>query len=245
MPNTQTSVPAFTSGQVLTAQQMMDVNTGIPVFATTTTRDAAFGGTGEKTLSEGQFAYIEASNTTQYYDGSAWQTLGGGLQYITGATVTSATSFSLPNSTFTSSYRNYRIVWSATFSATGTLTMRLRASGTDVSSANYQNVFAGRLNDNSALTVNDAGTTSATIGYQANSSTQVQGFILDVFSPQLSTFKAFHFSSTTAAASGAFIGTVQGGGCLNVTTACDALSIISSAASSITGTYRVYGYSDN
>ncbi len=78
MPNTQTSVPAFTSGQVLTAQQQTEINTGIPVFATTVTRDAAFGGTGEKTLAEGQFAYIEniaGSAATQYYDGSAWQTL--------------------------------------------------------------------------------------------------------------------------------------------------------------------------
>lgn len=75
MANTQTSVPVFTAGQVLTAQQMTEVNTGIPVFATTTTRDAAFGGTGEKVLAEGQFAYIEASNTTQYYDGTAWQSV--------------------------------------------------------------------------------------------------------------------------------------------------------------------------
>ena len=80
MANTQTSVPAFTAGQVLTAQQMTEVNTGIPVFADTTARDAAFGSTGEKVLAEGQFAYIEASNETQYYDGAAWQTLG--LQQI-------------------------------------------------------------------------------------------------------------------------------------------------------------------
>lgn len=73
--NAQTSVPVFTAGQILTAQQQTEINTGIPVFATTTTRDAAFGGTGEKTLAEGQFAYIEATNTTQYYDGAAWQTL--------------------------------------------------------------------------------------------------------------------------------------------------------------------------
>ena len=73
MPNTQTSVPAFVASQVLTAQQQTEINTGIPVFATTVTRDAAFGGTGEKTLAEGQFAYLEDSNTTQYYDGAAWQ----------------------------------------------------------------------------------------------------------------------------------------------------------------------------
>ena len=62
MPNTQTSVPAFVASQVLTAQQQTEINTGIPVFATTVTRDAAFGGAGEKALAEGQFAYTEATN---------------------------------------------------------------------------------------------------------------------------------------------------------------------------------------
>ena len=71
--NATTSVPVYASGEVLTAANLNITNSGIPVFATTVTRDAAFGGTGEKTLAEGQFAYIEATNTTQYYDGAAWQ----------------------------------------------------------------------------------------------------------------------------------------------------------------------------
>jgi hypothetical protein len=75
--NAQTSVPEFTSGQVLTAQQQTEINTGIPVFADSTARDAAFGGTGEKTLAEGQFAFLEDSDTTQYYDGSTWEAVGG------------------------------------------------------------------------------------------------------------------------------------------------------------------------
>jgi hypothetical protein len=74
--NAQIEVPAFTAGQVLTAAEMTQINTGIPVFATTVTRDAAFGGAGEKVLAEGQFAYIEATDITQYYNGSAWVTLG-------------------------------------------------------------------------------------------------------------------------------------------------------------------------
>ena len=73
--NAQIAVPAFTAGQILTAAQQTQINTGIPVFATTVTRDAAFGGTGEKTLAEGQFAYLEDTNTTQYYDGAAWQSV--------------------------------------------------------------------------------------------------------------------------------------------------------------------------
>ncbi len=45
-------------------------------FATTTARDAAFGGAGEPTLAEGMFCYIDANNTTYYYSGSAWESLG-------------------------------------------------------------------------------------------------------------------------------------------------------------------------
>jgi hypothetical protein len=70
--NAQTSVPVFTAGQVLTAAQMTQINTGVPVFATTTTRDAAFGGTGEKTLAQGQLAYIEADGKVYVYNGTAW-----------------------------------------------------------------------------------------------------------------------------------------------------------------------------
>ncbi len=33
--------------------------TGVPVFADTTARDAGFGGSGEKTLAEGQLCYLE------------------------------------------------------------------------------------------------------------------------------------------------------------------------------------------
>jgi hypothetical protein len=74
--NQQTSVPAFTSGQVLTAQQQTEINTGVPVFADSTARDAGFGGAGEKVLAEGQLCYLESTNVVQYYDGSNWATLG-------------------------------------------------------------------------------------------------------------------------------------------------------------------------
>jgi hypothetical protein len=60
----------------LTAQQQTEINTGVPVFADTTARDAAFGGTGEKVLAEGQLCYFEDTNKVQYYDGSSWANLG-------------------------------------------------------------------------------------------------------------------------------------------------------------------------
>ena len=73
--NAQTAVPAFTAGQVLTAAQMTQINTGVPVFATTVTRDAAFGGSGEKTLAQGQLCYIEADGKVYVYTGSAWASI--------------------------------------------------------------------------------------------------------------------------------------------------------------------------
>lgn len=75
--NAQTTVPTFTAGQVLTADQLNNsARTGVPVFADTTARDAGFGGAGEKTLAEGQLCYLESTNKVQYYDGAAWANLG-------------------------------------------------------------------------------------------------------------------------------------------------------------------------
>jgi hypothetical protein len=77
MPNEQTSVPLFTAGEVLTAANMnISAGTGVPVFSNTTTRDAGFGGAGEKVLAEGQLCYLSDSNIVQYYTGAAWATVG-------------------------------------------------------------------------------------------------------------------------------------------------------------------------
>ena len=107
--NAVTTVPVYTAGEVLTAANMNITNSGIPVFATTVTRDAAFGGTGEKVLAEGQFAYIEATNTTQYYDGAAWLGLGGKLGQVVSATKTD---------TFTTSSTSYTDITGLTVSIT-------------------------------------------------------------------------------------------------------------------------------
>ena len=77
MANEQTSVPLFAASEVLTAANMnISAGTGVPVFATTVTRDAAFGGATEKVLAEGQLCYLSSTNVVQYYDGAAWATVG-------------------------------------------------------------------------------------------------------------------------------------------------------------------------
>jgi len=95
--NAQTTVEKFVDGAVLTAaQQNFSAATGVPVFATTVTRDAAFGGA-NKVLAEGQLAYIEASDTVQYYSGAAWLSVGEASKVVkmvntqTGALATGST----------------------------------------------------------------------------------------------------------------------------------------------------------
>jgi hypothetical protein len=110
--NAQTSVPLFVANSVLTAaQQNISAATGVPVFATTVTRDAAFGGS-NKVLAEGQLCYLESTNVVQYYDGAAWATVGpasaGALARVGGGTL-AGTSTAFTN-VFSATYDAYRII---------------------------------------------------------------------------------------------------------------------------------------
>ena len=135
--NAQTEVPAFTSGQVLTAAEMTQINTGIPVFATTVTRDAAFGGTGEKVLAEGQYAYIEATNATQFYDGAAWQTVNAsGLVVVKNETAFTAATQVVCDNVFSASYTAYKIIMRLTGTTGGGFRLKFRVGGV-AASTNY------------------------------------------------------------------------------------------------------------
>jgi len=105
MANTQTTVPVFTTLEVLSsADQNLTAGTGCPVFATTVTRDAAFGGAGEKVLAEGQICYLESTNVVQLFDGAAWQTVGpassGAVVQVKSTTLTSTFSGTASLGTF-------------------------------------------------------------------------------------------------------------------------------------------------
>jgi hypothetical protein len=239
--NAQTSVPVFTAGQVLTAQQQTEINTGIPVFATTVTRDAAFGGTGEKTLAEGQFAYIEATNTTQYYDGSAWQTVGinPGLVCVKAETAFSAASSVTVDNVFTSTYTNYILNVRYTTSTTNNLLYRNRVGGVSAATNyNWQELQA------SSTTVTGARTTGATtvlIGLPSNGSFMSSSSVF-ITGPQLA--EATTFAVSNADASGALTTPILylNYGNHSTATAYDGFEILVSSGTT-TGSYSVYGYS--
>jgi hypothetical protein len=148
--NAQTAVPAFTAGQVLTAAQQTQINTGIPVFASTVERDAAFGGSGEKVLAQGQYAYIEATSTLQVYTGSVWvSAITSGLNLITAQTIGSAVGSVTVTGAFSSTYDNYKIIVSGgvASAANDAFSIVLGASATGY---NYQYINGAYANSPTA-----------------------------------------------------------------------------------------------
>ena len=244
--NAQTSVPAFTAGQVLTAQQQTEINTGVPVFATTTTRDAAFGGTGEKVLAEGQLAYLENSDIVQYYDGSNWQTLGPtttGLKLITAVTFTTAATVSMASGVFTSAYQNYLVLLTLTASSTNqTISLRVNNAGTPRTASNYS---GGKLSANTVSGTQATGTNGgSSFNFGAAGSTVLGGYAFTVLAPEVSTV-ATSWSYTGMGVQndfGAIAGTF-GGGYYSTAEANDGLTFL--VGGTISGNYRVYGYADS
>ena len=248
--NAQTTVPSFTTGQVLTAdQQNQSARTGVPVFATSVERDAAFGGSGEKTLAEGQLAYLEDSDIVQYYDGSVWATLApqpaptSGLVFVTGATFTAAAGFSLPNDTFTATYDNYKLIVDVTaISATALFTMRLRASGSDNTVANYNTMFFGGNSAGAAFSEGGNDLTAFNV-LGCSTTFPIAAIDVDVISP----FLARHtdLAGSIIGSTATVFASMGGGATFRGTTSFDSLSLIVAGGATITGNYRVYGYANS
>lgn len=244
--NAQTSVPAFTAGQVLTAQQQTEINTGVPVFASTTTRDAAFGGTGEKVLAEGQMAYVE--NLTgvaqlQYYDGAAWVSLASpGLVRISGETTFTAASSVTLDSVFTSTYRNYKLVVNYTTTGAAGIRIRVRAGGTSVTTTTYnEQTFTSSSTSNTGS--RGASGTSVVLGFNTGG-TFPSSFEAMIYNPQIATPTTFF--SNCAQQDGAMtvpiIGIASGNN--SNSTSYDGFELLVSSGT-MTGNYTLYGLANS
>jgi hypothetical protein len=236
--NAVTTTYDFVANQVLTAAQMDNVNCGIPVFATTTTRDAAFGGTGEKTLAQGQTCYIEATSTYQTYTGSAWVTFGaGGMPLIIAETAfTGAASVSV-NNCFTSAYTNYKLILNVPTSSNA-VGFRLRASGTDAST-NYYAVNYDMYSHNTAISAT-AAQQATTYIFAGSDKTQTMG---EIFNPQLAQVTGFSWQGVSwePVTPRAQTTNTNYKGVHNAATAYDGFTIYP-ISGTFTGTYALYGY---
>ena len=235
--NAVTTVPVYVAGEVLTAADLNITNSGIPVFATTVTRDASFGGSGEKVLAEGQFAYIEATNTTQYYDGAAWVSVGvtPGLVLVKTQTIGSAVSSVEVTGAFSSTYDNYLITLEGGVASTNVgLRLTLGATATGY-------YFGGTfVQYNSSTVGGQFGLgTNFEIGYGSTNALSAE---IVLGSPNLAKVTTFRSRGADTGTTG-YMNSYSG--FLNNSTQYTAFTIATTTGNMTGGVIRVYGYQNS
>ena len=234
--NAVTTVPVYTAGEVLTAADMNITNSGIPVFATTTTRDAAFGGAGEKTLAEGQFAYIEATNTTQYYDGAAWQPVGAsGLVLVKTQTIGSAVATVTVSDAFSATYDAYKITVTGGASSAADTELEIQL-GASTTAYDYSVIYTGYNNTVAAV----GGANQARWRYLGNGSgSNGLSLNIDLINPFLAKFTTYSSSIPNQG----YAGTNNGRHA--VATSYTSFILQPNSGTLTGGEIRVYGYANS
>lgn len=208
---------------------------GVLPFATSAARATAI-----PSPTDGQYSYLQDTNSTEFWNGSAWVAAGTtpGLAKITDVALSGA-SVSV-NSCFTSTYTNYRIVVnvvSSTFSQP--INFRLRVSGSDNTSTNYRwaRVGINSLTDTTYNAANGGG--SADKWELGLISTGNVGLSLDVISPQAATQTAALAMYSQAINGPAVIFTY-----FDAATQFDGFTIYPNSGTFSSGSVRVYGYAN-
>jgi hypothetical protein len=221
----------------LTAANLSVTNSGIPVFATTVTRDAAFGGAGEKVLAQGQYAYIEATSSLMVYSGSAWgNAISSGLNLITAQTIGSAVGSVAVSNVFSATYDAYKIVVSGGVgSVDDKLGLQLGASTTGyyagVGTINYSGATTSNASDNNAALWTRA-------GRQNNVGINLNVDLVNPFLAARTTIFSNYIIMETASGAG------FNAGFHNVATSYTGFTLTPAAGTLTGGTIRVYGYAN-
>lgn len=219
---------------------------GVLPFATSAARATAI-----PSPTDGQYTYLQDTNTTQFWNGTAWQTTGGlnlvtptsvanpgGTSSLNGGalTFTTVNSISL-NGVFTSAFDNYRMVWRIDPSANVNTSLRLRASGSDITSADYDwarvsSTYGGVANQTGADNATSFGITST------GASTLVSLGSSDFIGPNLAEPTGFSSTTSFEGSAGLYVGTFF------ANTVADGFTI-TPGSGNISGSIRVYGYQNS
>jgi hypothetical protein len=159
-----------------------------------------------------------------------------GMVLLNTTSFSGVNSVSLPTNTFSSTYKNYRIIINVDSTTTGgTSTIRLRAAGVDASGSNYDYALTERSSSVTTFSaINGVAQTSIRTGYFQNLETFQT--VIDLFNPMEATYTAMQINSTRYYGTG--VNSKQGSAGIDLTTAYDSLTFFNTG---ITGTYSVYG----
>ena len=162
------------------------------------------------------------------------------LVLVATATPTAVASVSI-NNCFTSTYENYRILFSSTaVTVAGDLTMRLRASATDTTT-NYTYQTLESYSATTSSTLNIVGTDEF---YISRIDTPVgTSSSIDVYRPQLAQKTGYTSSSIFQSATPTLV-QQQASGLQTALTQFDGFTLLF-GGTNFTGTVRVYGYANS
>ena len=219
---------------------------GVLPFATSAARATAI-----PSPTDGQYSYLQDTNSTEFWNGAAWQAAGippglvlveptaisntGGTATKTGGQVafSGISSLSL-DGVFTTTYDNYSILWDATPSVSNGMQARLRVAGVDATGSNYvaQNLVV------TGATLSGQRNTDTFFRFGDISSTIRAVAATDMFSPKLAqptNYLQLNQYGASSASMQQYVGTHS------LSTAYDGITLFTSSGT-ITGTVRIYGY---
>ena len=174
--------------------------------------------------------------------GLKWATpSAGGMSLISTTTIGSGvTSTSLPASTFTSTYTNYRFLFTSVTSCSAniTITMRLRSGSTDESSASYSS--NGYRSASTLQYVGTVNQTSQEIGFIRTGFAERTFITGELYRPQeaIQTMYQTNYAIDNA---GTFTN-LQASGLLNTSTSYDSMTFLYAGGNITGGKISVYGY---
>jgi hypothetical protein len=148
-------------------------------------------------------------------------------------------SVSLPDASFSSTYSNYKIIFLInTVGGTNSASLRLRVSAADNSTSNYDTQKVVGYGANATGSTTNDGTS---FGISSSAADTSHLFTFDIINPFASSFTFVQGVSYHTNSTGSDMQTSSFAGRFSLTTSFDAVSFIASA-STITGSYWLYGY---
>ena len=218
-----------------------------PIPVVTNTVATAYDSKGDLVVGTGADTFARLAVGTNDYvltaasgetTGLKWAAAASGLTLINTTSFTGVASVSLPNDTFSATYKNYKIVLNHTNVTWDFMFFRMRAAGTDLTSSVYGRAVV--LQDGSLTSNNQTAQSSGYLSYsQANLESASE---INVYSPfdtvvtrasGLATFKRSSNGNAIAMLSSI----------IDNTTSYDSMTFFSSSGN-IAGTLQVFGYKD-
>jgi hypothetical protein len=161
-----------------------------------------------------------------------------GMTLINTTSFTTQSSQALPAGTFTSTYKNYKIIWRHTQNTSnGSMTVRMRASGTNATGSDYS--LFGSYSGYSAGPTRVNQTSGTSFGLVSPNASNIAVIVIDITGPQVANQTiGFARVYSTSAGDDVLLSMQHG-----LATSYDSMDFIISAGT-MTGQVSVYGYNE-